>query len=119
MVRIPAFHAGGPGSIPGVGTIFLHEKLIQLCASCVTVQRCFEGRNGTGFGAGYRISLRSVYGTANGVRSEQFYSSCVRVRVSMGACVRSYVCTYAPTFARTCVRVHVSMHVHIRVRNTL
>ena len=23
MVRIPAFHAGGPGSIPGVGTCFL------------------------------------------------------------------------------------------------
>ena len=22
MVRIPAFHAGGPGSIPGVGTCF-------------------------------------------------------------------------------------------------
>ena len=23
MVRIPAFHAGGPGSIPGVGTHFV------------------------------------------------------------------------------------------------
>ena len=22
MVRIPAFHTGGPGSIPGVGTLF-------------------------------------------------------------------------------------------------
>ena len=32
MVRIPAFHAGGPGSIPGVGAIifflFPHEHMI-------------------------------------------------------------------------------------------
>ena len=27
MVRIPAFHAGGPGSIPGVGTTLAIDKV--------------------------------------------------------------------------------------------
>lgn len=26
VVRIPAFHAGGPGSIPGVGASILHKQ---------------------------------------------------------------------------------------------
>ena len=27
VVRIPGFHPGGPGSIPGVGTFYLNRKL--------------------------------------------------------------------------------------------
>ena len=29
VVRIPAFHAGGPGSIPGVGTCFCHVQTLN------------------------------------------------------------------------------------------
>ena len=29
VVRIPGFHPGGPGSIPGVGTTFLHTDKSQ------------------------------------------------------------------------------------------
>ena len=30
MVRIPAFHAGGPGSIPGVGTCFVCFREVSI-----------------------------------------------------------------------------------------
>ncbi len=30
VVRIPAFHAGGPGSIPGVGNIFEYKTFLLI-----------------------------------------------------------------------------------------
>lgn len=34
VVRIPAFHAGGPGSIPGVGGVLMAIPLLQPAETC-------------------------------------------------------------------------------------
>jgi hypothetical protein len=45
VVRIPAFHAGGPGSIPGVGKFFFFLNSL-FCFSCITGKmRIFQVSN--------------------------------------------------------------------------
>ena len=33
VVRIPGFHPGGPGSIPGIGTTLFYRKKAESCIS--------------------------------------------------------------------------------------
>ena len=52
MVRIPGFHPGGPGSIPGVG-IFRCNRIV------VSTSRC--GRDNPGSNPGYSTCLLLQY----------------------------------------------------------
>ena len=56
MVRIPAFHAGGPGSIPGVGTCFV--SLLLKIVPCLELGTLRVNMN--------IVALRSVHATADG-----------------------------------------------------
>ena len=67
VVRIPAFHVGGPGSIPGVGTSVELRRLdviVELGASSVEYRGLTPAAIGLGIGV-----KRGNGGSDNGVES--------------------------------------------------
>ena len=58
MVRIPAFHAGGPGSIPGVGTCFFSPFGVHTVTDIIIP----DIKNGAGFSCLNKTGLHEPRG---------------------------------------------------------